>query len=55
MEELPVEKKWLEQAFTALCNFSLVPVPENEWDKLIKNLHVLSIKKGFIYNVSQDN
>jgi CRP-like cAMP-binding protein len=46
MEELPVEEKWLKQAFTALHEFAPVPVPEDEWQKSIKNLRALSINKN---------
>ena len=46
MEDWPVEEKWLERGRVSLCKFSPVPVPENEWNKSIKNLHALSIKKN---------
>lgn len=46
MEELPVEEKWLKQGFVLLHKFSPVQVPEYEWNKLIKNLHELSIRKN---------
>jgi CRP-like cAMP-binding protein len=46
MEQLPVEKKWLEQGFVLLHQFSPVQIPEIEWNKSIKNLKALSIKKN---------
>jgi CRP-like cAMP-binding protein len=46
MEELPVEEKWLKQGFGLLHEFSPVPVPENEWNKLTKNLKGLSLRKN---------
>jgi len=46
MKELPVEEKWIKQGFVALHDFSPVPVPENEWNKLIKNLQALHVGKN---------
>ncbi len=44
MKEIPIDEDWTMKMFTTLCEYAAVP--EAQWSKVLKKLHVLKIKKN---------